>query len=393
MLVGCGTTGGTGGGVVGTDLVAASTVYFDSFTLSPSTVTRNATQTVQYSVLALVSGGGGNIDATGFATFTSSDPSIVSIDGSGLATANLPGTATITATLGGVTQTSTFTVNPFVNRLFVSNFSGNSTTIYDPAVGGDQAPLRSIAGNLTTLNGPSQMAVSGQELFIANSSGNSTAVFSLHGSGNVAPKRIIAGSNTAFNAPQGIAVSNGEVFVSNSAGNSITVFSSTAAGNVTPIRTIVGAVNTTLNSPRELSVLNGELYVGNTGNGHVLVFPASGNGDIVPTRDITVGASANGLFVDASRVFVSDDVANLIQAFLPTDNGVVVPQQTIFGASLLTNLGLFSDGTELFVANSGANSTLVYPSNQSSGVPPTRSIVGTSTQLNQPGSVLIAPSI
>ena len=65
-------------------------------------------------------------------------------------------------------------------------------------------------------------------------------------SGHVAPIRTIAGSNTGLNGGNGfsfgLAVSkaSGEIFVSNPGSNAILGFAATASGNVAPIQTIAG---------------------------------------------------------------------------------------------------------------------------------------------------------
>jgi hypothetical protein len=58
-------------------------------------------------------------------------------------------------------------------------------------------------------------------------------------SGNVAPLRTITGAGTMLDGPRGVAVDvrNNELIVANRAGFSITVYARTANGNAGPIRT------------------------------------------------------------------------------------------------------------------------------------------------------------
>ena len=80
------------------------------------------------------------------------------------------------------------------------------------------------------------------EIFVANQGADSIIVYSRTANGNVAPIRTISGAPTGLNGPGGIAVDtvNNEIVVANWTGNSITVYSRTANGNVAPIRTISG---------------------------------------------------------------------------------------------------------------------------------------------------------
>jgi hypothetical protein len=103
VLVGCGTTGGVGGGVVGFDQAGAVPTV-TAFSISPKTITLNAAQTVQFSLTARLSNGA-IIDGASRASFVSSNAN-VTVSPTGLATGQLPGSAVITATIGGLTDTT-----------------------------------------------------------------------------------------------------------------------------------------------------------------------------------------------------------------------------------------------------------------------------------------------
>jgi hypothetical protein len=83
--------------------------------------------------------------------------------------------------------------------------------------------------------------------------------FAAGATGNVAPIRTIAGSKTGLNGGNGfsfgLAVSktSGEIFVSNPGSNAILGFAATASGNVAPIQTIAGSA-TGLGDPLDLAV-------------------------------------------------------------------------------------------------------------------------------------------
>lgn len=402
LIAGCGTTGGTGGGIVGVDNTIQPTVT--SFTISPKNVSRSVTQTQQFTVQAVLSTGQ-VVDATNLATFVSGNTNFVTVTPQGLATAVLPGTTTITASIGNLTDVANITVLPFVNRMFVSNSAGNTITVYDPAVGGAQTPLRTFAGNLTGLNSPRQMAVNGQELLVANSAGNTITVHSLHANGNSAPLRTIGGANTLLDGPRGLAVFNNEIYVGNFQTDVISVFPINATGNVAPTRTLgfLGAVNTGILGPGELAVSNGELTVVSTLNDRVLGFGLAQTGDVAPAvrnlNGVLTGLSSpRGVFRNATDLFISNlGLVPSIQAFAPAATGNTPPARTIPGLGALnTNLatggptGLFVQGNELFQTNQFTNTTQVFPVNTNGDVAPTRIISGS---MNSPTGVLIAPSI
>jgi hypothetical protein len=91
-------------------------------------------------------------------------------------------------------------------------FDSTTATISEFAAGatGNVAPIRTIAGSKTGLNGGGALAVSkaSGEIFVLNLSNGTDAVlgFAASASGNVAPIQTIAGSATQFSTPVGLAV-------------------------------------------------------------------------------------------------------------------------------------------------------------------------------------------
>src|SRR5579872_3174083 len=92
-----------------------------SMSLTPGSVTLGMPSIQQF--IATGTYGDGSVgDITDNAMWTSSNPAVVFIqsgsqDNPGFAVAMSPGTATITASMSGLTQSVTFTVNPFKNPL------------------------------------------------------------------------------------------------------------------------------------------------------------------------------------------------------------------------------------------------------------------------------------
>jgi hypothetical protein len=93
------------------------------------------------------------------------------------------------------------------------------------------------------------------ELFVANSGAASVTVYRRRASGNTAPLRTLQGAATGLNGTFGMAVDavNGEIVVVNDSNSSITVYPRTASGNTAPLRTIAGPV-TGLSAPRSIAV-------------------------------------------------------------------------------------------------------------------------------------------
>ncbi|HEY6970059.1 MAG TPA: hypothetical protein VJA94_12705 [Candidatus Angelobacter sp.] len=94
-------------------------------------------------------------------------------------------------------------------RLVVSNFAPTpSITIYANAAGvnGNVAPVATISGSNTTLNGPTQLTINsvaaGGELFVGDPFGGNIPVFgsisTIAGTQNIAPTRNITGANTTI---------------------------------------------------------------------------------------------------------------------------------------------------------------------------------------------------
>ena len=394
VLVGCGTTGGTGGGVIGFDPIAA-TPTVTSFVLSPKNTTLNAAQTVQLSLTATLSNGQ-IVNGASLATFVSSNPNLVTVAAGGLATGELPGTATITATIGGVSDTATVTVNPFTDRLFVCNLAGNTITVFDPNATGDVVPLRTYAGNNTQLTGPTQMAVAGQELFVSNTNGSVT-VYNLHTQGDVAPKRRIIGPATGLTQANGIAIFNNEIYVANAATPaSISVFPLMSNGDATPTRVISGA-NTLLSQPRNLSVLNNEIFAAEFTGNRILTFPTNATGNVAPVREIsgnnTQLNAPIGMLAFGTEIF--NDNGGSVTVFNNTDTGNVAPIRRIAGAATGINdpRGLFARPGELFQSEFGNQRVNVFNINANGNALPLRTIVGPNTLMQSPTGVLIAQSV
>ena len=261
---------------------------------------------------------------------------------------------------GGATGLSTprgLAVDTVNNELAVANsLSPPSITVYALTANGNVAPLRTISGAATGLSvNTVGLAVDtvNNEFFVAiGSPANSILVFARTANGNVAPLRTISGAATGLNGPYGVAVDivNNEVAVANLGGNSVTVYARTANGNASPLRTISGAA-TGLNSPTGLAVdtVNNELVAANNGGNSVTVYARTANGNIAALRTISGAATGLsgpfGLAVDTVNNelgVVNFIIGNSSVTFYArTANGNVAPLRTLQGAATGFNIPLF----------------------------------------------------
>lgn len=409
-LAGCGTNNSgelTGPGYDVNTLVNAPQVQ--SFTLSPPNSNLNAGSTLAIQALGNFSNGQtGSVNSQ--LTWTSSNPNIASVNPAGVVTARLPGTVTITA--GGLSnladRTVTVTVNPFIDRFFVSNAGSNSIAVFPTNSGGGAVTAqRVISGGATGLNAPSQIAVNNQELFVSNAgsggaSGGTVTIYYLQATGNVAPLRTIR--STAIAGASGLAIIGNELFVSSLDGDQIAVFP-TSAGNdgateTNPVRTISGAT-TTLNNPGQLANLNGTLLVANTSGASVLNFAAAATGNVAPTTTLTSsGASLlvtpTTVTVDGNSLFVGDTAAGRVHNFSLTNfnaNPVNtnVAANTISGVTGLTSpTGSVASGANLVVLDRTTGTLNTFPQNQNGNA--AGNPITSSSSLSLPTSIVTAGS-
>ena len=134
-------------------------------------------------------------------------------------------------------------VNPVVQpAVYVAN-GGNSSITYALGVSGDVAPLTTLTGATTGLNGTSAVTIAPDgRVFVASANNNSIREYPYGSSGNVKPATVIAGDATGLASPQALVLDgDGRLYVANAAGNSVTVYAPGATGNAKPIATLAGS--------------------------------------------------------------------------------------------------------------------------------------------------------
>ena len=288
------------------------------------------------------------------------------------------------------------------NELFVANNGNNSVTVYTRTANGDVAPLRTLVGAATGLNGPSGLAVDtvNNELFVANINNNSVTVYALTANGNVAPLRTLVGAATAMYMPCGLAVDavNNELVVASRLSDSVNIYARTANGNVAPLRTLMGAA-TGIRYPQDLAVdlVNNELVVTNGLTNSVTTHARTANGNVAPLRTLAGAATGLnaplGLALDLvnNELAVSNNFGNSVTVYSRTANGNIAPLRTLAGAATGLNnvagLAVNTVNDELAVVRNDTpalSAVLVYTRTANGNVAPVRTLGGLTTGMNGP---------
>jgi DNA-binding beta-propeller fold protein YncE len=293
-------------------------------------------------------------------------------------------------------------------QIFVTNYGGNSITVYSRKAVGDVAPTYTILGQLG--DGPHQIAINhrSSELIVANNLPYSVAIYD---SATGVRKRTIAGPSTGLNRPTGVAVDeiNGEIYIANDFGSSITVYDVEATGDASPKRSIqssylAGAVGIAIDLTHD------ELVVAGYGYHSIATFDRLADGVPLPKRVIVGPATAlnkpQGIALDlisdeilvANSNFFTPDFGAIL-AFPRTGDGDVAPIRRLEGsATQLCNpisVALDLSTNELVVANSDfgagscSESIATYARTAEGNVVPKRLISGALTELGYPVSAAI----
>jgi sugar lactone lactonase YvrE len=113
--------------------------------------------------------------------------------------------------------------------------------VYRPGAQGNEAPVRTITGGYTKLNGPGGLAIDSKgNVYVPNRWGAGTGSVTIYGpeaDGDVRPLRMIAGPATGLQSPAAVALGQRDTLYVLNAG-SVTVYAPGVRGNAVPVRTI-----------------------------------------------------------------------------------------------------------------------------------------------------------
>ena len=286
------------------------------------------------------------------------------------------------------------------DELFVTNQNGNSVTVYPRTAFGNTAPIRTLAGNSTGLNGPQGVAqdIVHSELFVVNTFGLTVTVYPLAANGNVAPLRTLTGFTSP---PVQVAVDlvHDELFVVGS--STVRVYSRTASGNAAPLRTLFGSFTLLAQaSGLALDLIHDEMVIVNAASNSITTFARTASGTTAPLRTIqgvnTGLTSSLGVAIDLvhDELFVTNQTSSSVTVYGRTATGNALPRRTLQGIATGLNLpvGLTLDlvHNELTVSNSlFPGSVNVYSMSASGNAFPLRTLSGPGTVLNAPRSVTL----
>ncbi len=300
------------------------------------------------------------------------------------------------------TATRTFTLQVFAApraSVWVGNGADSNVNAFALSANGDAAPIATLSGALTGLNGIGALAFdSVGELWVASANNDALEQFAPGATGNVAPTRVVTGPNTGLVTPAGINLdSAGRLYVTESAANAVAIFPAGAAGNTPPLATISGP-HTMLSAPVGITTSGGKIWVANQGNNTLTGYPSTASGDQAPSSTIsgptTELSTPAGLGLDSSgNLLVADLFGSSVLKFpLAGPFGDVAPGTVIGapGAQLSLPEAVDTDTAgRVYVAdeNGGLN---VYAAK---GTTPVAVINGPATGLRAPGSVAVAPPL
>ena len=200
--------------------------------------------------------------------------------------------------------------------IFVANEGASSVLRFDATANGDVAPVATIAGSNTGFAppplGPLEISLdSSHSIYVTNVPGDSVMAFAHDAAGNTAPIRTIAGDNTQLNGPvQAVFDRSGNIYVSDNTHCypsctgaepfAVTVYPPRSRGNAAPIRSIGGS-NTHLYLPAGIAVdAVGNLYTANQQDNSIQIFPPNADGNVTPR--IINGSSAGACVARALTV-------------------------------------------------------------------------------------------
>src|SRR5215470_10379401 len=147
-----------------------------------------------------------------------------------------------TTTIAGATTglTGAFAIaRDAVGNIYVTDFTP-AIRIFAPTASGNVAPIRVIAGAATTLSTPIGMGFDAAgNLYVADFSGGtgsgSIDVFAPGANGNVAPMTTISGASTGLNGTEGLTLDgSGRIWVVNQNAPNVEAFAPGSNGNVAP---------------------------------------------------------------------------------------------------------------------------------------------------------------
>jgi hypothetical protein len=218
-----------------------------------------------------------------------------------------------------------------IGRIFVANRNGITVGAYTTA-GATVNPAL-----ITGLNGPSSLAISGENLYVAEYTGGKIGKYTT--SGTTVNASLISG----LNEPGGLGLAGTDLFVTDFAGGGA------GAGKIGKYTTLGATVNasliTGLSSPYNVAVSGSDVYVTNASNGTVGKYTTSGA--TVNASLITGLGGPLGIAVDGNDLYVTNTANGSIGKY--TTSGATVNASLVSGLNFPLGIAVF--GGHLYVTN------------------------------------------
>lgn len=340
----------------------------DTITVEPSPITLTAETSPPMQLSATLDGE----DVTPEAFWTTSDPSIATIDEFGAVTAIAVGTATITANVGGTTGSASLVA---IDPTLVVACTDSELLFYDAFATGSATPSHTLVGSHGSNGVYWQLASDGSTLYVTDAMSAEVDAWSIDAEGG--PATVIAGTNTQLDDPRGIAIANGQLYVGGS--NQIDVYDLHDSGDIAPVQIIRSSVGSI--SPIALAASGSDLYVADDVAARIEVFPLGASGSVMPSREIAspLFRDPRGIAVGSNgEIFVadagSDDVPPAIDVVVDTDSESIseLPIRRIAGPTSAADHGpmqLRLLGASLYFASSLDNAIVSVSAQATSDAP------------------------
>ena len=327
-------------------------------------------------------------------------------------------TATVAVALPGASGAATATP---VNTMYVVNLQGSSISSFAPGATGNAAPLSTVSGAGSTLNGPYHMAMDhAGNIWVVNTSANTVVEYTqaqLATGGAQAPTITLTSTANSLDTPFYLTFDrSGDLWVGNNGPGTGSVVEFTpgqllTSGAPTPQVTITSNASNSLDLPGALVFDGqGDLWIANATNGTIVkLTPAQLSTTGSPNPSVTLTTTGGSISASAGLAF--DRSGNLWVGSTSGPKGIVAfsPAQLAVSGSPVPSVILSSNGTNLdepagltfdnfgnlWVGNYAGNSVTEFSPAQltSSGTPtPIATLTGGLTGLSGPTNVLFVPA-
>jgi DNA-binding beta-propeller fold protein YncE len=301
---------------------------------------------------------------------------------------------------------------------YVVNDSGQAPFFlfgFSQYASGDEAPAALLGGQKAAFDYPQGVALSHEGYaYVAGSNPNSSSApyeieeFAPPLTGDKAPVATIVGDKTQLEGTALAITEQGTLYVANeyvSGSGYISIFAPGATGNVEPYGTIYGS-KTELAQPVAVALgATGKIYVANLGDTSsptVTVYATNAKGNVAPLERFAAPQNPTAIAVDKSgTVYVASSYAGGVYVYAA---GATSPKAEIGGSLLGTKYQLepfalaVDENGNLYVSNdaptaysSAASQVLVYAPGAGNSTKPVAVIAGGKTGLSDAKGIAVPP--